>query len=435
MATLVTNFASIIRDMGTAAAVIQKSTLSDELVDTIFWTNVSLGFVLGGIIAFSSPLIAAIFREPHLHSVLILLALSLPIGCSGATQLALLERSSRFRTIAFVEISSALAGAGVAIAAASMGAGVVSLVLQSLVGATLSTSLYWCTSKWRPTWRWSLDEFLRLLNFSGNLVGFSIVNYFARNADSMLIGKFLGPVELGVYNIAYRVMLFPLQNLTFVVNRAFLPIFSEQQNNPALIGKNYLKLLQLINVVTAPLMFGLWSVRETFVLVALGQKWVAASSIIAWLAPTGYLQSIVSTIGAVLMATGKTRLLRNLGSICSLIYVLSIVLGLANGSPGVARAYFFANLVTSAIYLHYTLIQVNLRLVDVARSISRPLAAALAMAGVVCIADRSLVPHDMAPLSRLAYLVMCGATVYFSILLIAARDMLLNIRWVLASRI
>jgi O-antigen/teichoic acid export membrane protein len=434
MATIVTNFASIIRDMGTAAALIQKSELTDELVDTVFWSNVVFGILSGGLLALGSPLIAWAFREPALQTVLILLSLAFPLNSSGAAHLALLERTGRFRGIAIVEIFSGIVGAGVGIVAAWKGAGIISLILQIMITAAISTCLFWVLSRWRPTLRWSRKEFLGLLHFSGNLVGFNIINYFARNADGMLIGRFLGPLELGLYNIAYRIMLFPLQNLTSVANRAFFPIFSGQQHDPELIGRNYLKLLTLISLITAPLMLGLWSVREPFVEIVLGEKWRAATAIVAWLAPTGYLQSLVSTTGSVLMARGRTRLMRNLGVVCSLIYLASFALGVTQGAAGVARAYFFANLVTSAIYLHYTLVQVNLKLADLARSIFRPLMGALMMVSLVLAADHWLLPEYVVGVMRLTCLVVLGAGLYLLFLVVGARDVLREVRRLLMQK-
>jgi PST family polysaccharide transporter len=181
-------------------------------------------------------------------------------------------------------------------------------------------------------------------------------------------------------------------------------------------------------------MLGLWSVREPFVLVVLGEKWRASSSIIGWLAPTGFLQSVVSTTGTVLIATGKTGLMRNLGIICAVIYVFSFVAGLSHGAVGVARAYFVANFVTSAIYLHYTLVQVDRGLVDVATSLSRPLLAAVVMAALIVAADRSIVPTDTSVALRLASMVLGGAAVYGLLLMVGARDIVAEMRAVLLKK-
>ena len=428
MATIITNFAAIFRDMGTSAAIIQREQLSDRLLDTVFWSNVVFGFTVGGIIAVTAPFVASAFHEPGVQPLLVMLSLAFPVGASGAPHLALLERSSRFRSVAVIEVLSSTCGAVVAISAALSGVGAISLVIQTLIGTTLSTVLFWLVSGWKPGLKWNGAEFLGVLGFSGNLVAFNIINYFSRNADGILIGRFLGPMQLGYYTIAYRIMLFPLQNLTFVLTRAFLPIFSGNQQNAALIGRQYLKLVQFIFVITAPLMLGLWSVREPFVVVVLGEKWRAASNIVAWLAPTGLLQSVVSTTGTVLIATGKTRLMRNLGLVCSLIFVTSFVLGLSQGAAGVARAYFFANLLTSVIYLHYTLIQVDLRLSDVAASLCRPFLAAIVMTVLIVWAENFIMPQSWHQIVRLALLVMLGAAIYAATMIVTARDIVADMR-------
>lgn len=428
MSTIVANFATIFRDMGMSAAIIQREQLTDKLLGTVFWCNMMFGSAVGGIIAVTSPLVAAAFHDPAVQPLLIILSLAFPIAASGAPHLALLERSSRFRIVAIVEVSSSTCGAAVAIAAAISGAGAISLMIQTLIGTILSTVLFWLVSGWRPRAQWSKAEIVDVLGFSGNLVAFNAINYFSRNADGILIGRYLGPVQLGYYTIAYRIMLFPLQNLTFVLTRAFLPIFSEQQQNAALIGRQYLRLLQFIFVITAPLMLGLWSVREPFVVVVLGEKWRAASDIVAWLAPTGLLQSVVSTTGTVLIATGKTRLMRNLEFVCSLIHVTSFVLGLSQGGAGVARAYFFANLLTSVIYFHYTVIQVNLRLSDVALSLCRPFSAAVVMVALIVLIESFVLPGSWHQLVQLATLVLVGTAIYAAMMVVGARDIVVDMR-------
>jgi hypothetical protein len=83
-------------------------------------------------------------------------------------------------------------------------------------------------------------EFRSLRQVSDHLVGFQIVNYFSRNADTMLIGRFLGTEPLGWYNMAYKLMLFPVQNLSTVIGRALLPVLSRTQKEPETLRGIYL---------------------------------------------------------------------------------------------------------------------------------------------------------------------------------------------------
>ena len=79
MATVVINFAYLLRDMGTAAAVVQKENLTEDTTNTVFWLNVGLGLTLGIALVALSPLIADGFRSPRLIPVLWVLALVFPV--------------------------------------------------------------------------------------------------------------------------------------------------------------------------------------------------------------------------------------------------------------------------------------------------------------------------------------------------------------------
>src|SRR5690606_8198401 len=133
MAVVVTNFAMLIRDLGTSAAIIQREELDEATLNFVFWLNMAVGLSLAALVALLAPVIAIHgFRSPALTPILLLLALSFPLASSAALHQALLERASAFSTLARIEILSASSGLLLAVAAALLGAGVYSLVIQTL---------------------------------------------------------------------------------------------------------------------------------------------------------------------------------------------------------------------------------------------------------------------------------------------------------------
>ncbi|HCD4714667.1 TPA: oligosaccharide flippase family protein, partial [Klebsiella pneumoniae] len=150
MALVVINFGLLIRDLGTAAAIIQRKEIDDGIINSIFWLNLFMGLFIAVAIIFASPLIASFFHTPKLIYVLLLISLIFPISSSSAAHLALLERASKFRVISLIEIFSALIGLISALILAYQGYGVYSLVIQTIVLNVISTILFWKISKWRP---------------------------------------------------------------------------------------------------------------------------------------------------------------------------------------------------------------------------------------------------------------------------------------------
>ena len=96
-----------------------------------------------------------------------------------------------------------------------------------------------------------------IVGFSANLAMFNFVNYFSRSGDSFIIGKYMSEAILGSYNLAYRIMLFPLQSLTYVATRSLYPVLSREQDNNDKIIATYNDCVFVIVMITAPLMSGI----------------------------------------------------------------------------------------------------------------------------------------------------------------------------------
>lgn len=428
MSMVVVNLAVIVRDLGTVQAVIQKKELDEETKHTAFWFACVMGSAVGAAVMLIAPRLAAGYRTPEVAGILMLLALPFPIGASASVHQALLERQHRFATIARIEVSSQAIGLLVGIAAALNGFGAYSLVMQALVAPILGTLQMWHASPWRPRFRFSREALRGLWGFSGYLVGFQLINYFSRNADSFIIGRVLGPASLGPYTLSYRLMLFPMMNLTLVASRALFPVMSRQQDDREAMGRLYLRVLFVIACITGPLMAGLFVLREEFVDTVLGSKWHEVAGIVAWLAPVGFIQSLVATTGTVFMATGRTRLMFFLGLYSATLMVSSFVIGVHWGVLGVAQAYFVANVLNALPCLHIALRQVGLGLADLAKTLARPLGVTVLMAVAVGLAGEPLSSTLHSMLLRLVGGVLVGVAVYAVLTFVLNRTAIQELR-------
>lgn len=355
MATIVSNFALIIRDLGTGAAVIQRSCLGERLLSSLFWMNLFMGIVIMAIIIILSPALASFFHEGKLKNVLIFLSLTFPIASSSIIHQALLERESRFKGVCLIETISSFVSLLTGLVFALKGFGVYSLVALNLMQAGTSTIGLWFLSKWRPSLIFVLKDIKEIFSFSGNLTLFNLVNYFARNSDGVIVGRFFSSAVLGAYSLSYRVMLFPVQSLTSVISRSLYPVISRQQNEKKKIETIYLRTISFLSAITFPLMFGLWGLRYEFVDVVFGSKWMLVPAILFWLAPTGYIQSLISTTGTIFMACGRADQLLKLGVFSALLQISAFIVGARYNVEVLAMLYFYSNLINSFVAIYYTM--------------------------------------------------------------------------------
>lgn len=412
MASIVTGLATLFRDFGTAAAVIQRIEVSSDLLDSVFWFNIGIGLLLAIGIIGTAPLMAHLFFEPRLVGLLVVSSIAFPLNSLGLVHQSLLERASNFRLVALVEGGGAVAGLGAALWGAWFGMGAYSLVIQSVASALIATASFWMVSAWRPRTRGSMAEIRSLFRFSGNLMGFNFFNYFARNADNMLVGRFLGAADLGYYTMAYRLMLWPLQNISSVVGRALLPVFSRMQNDHERLGAGYIRATAAVTLLAAPLMIGLFVLRRIFVEVVLGSHWYPVSDLLGWLAPIGLLQSVGTTIGTLYISIGRTDTMLRWGLFASMSAVVAFWVGIHWGLMGLVVGYALVScfLFLPSLVIPYRL--VGLRVSTVLGNLVPYLLMAVIM-GTGIVLFRSVLNLQWLPAGgRLAFLVGLGVVIY-----------------------
>jgi len=345
MAMVVIGFINIFKDLGTSAAIIQRTKLSDPLLSSIFWINAGFGLLVSLLLFFLAPLGGLLYQEPRVVLVLRVLSVSFFFSGLGILQQALLERFVSFHKLAKLEVFSAFGGAVIGIGLAFAGAGVWSLIAQTLSTAFLSTILLWHSSSWRPKFLFDGKELLAVSQFSLNLTGFNVFNYFARNADYFLIGRFLGAQDLGYYTLAYRILLFPIQNISAVIGRVLYPVLSTIQNDNERFSSAYLNVIRNIALITFPLMLGVLALAKPFILVLFGEKWQPVILLIKILAPVGMIQSIGTTVGVIYQVKGKTNWLFKWGIGSGTFVVIMFAIGLRWGIVGMAVSYVVASLI------------------------------------------------------------------------------------------
>lgn len=384
MAVVVTGFVDLFRELGTGVALIQRKETSQRLLSSVFWANSAFGLLGTAAIFALAPLASDFYHAPRLVPVMQVLSASFVLSGVSVVQQALLSKRLAFKKLAIIQSSAAIAGAAAAVVLAAVGAGVYALVAQSLVTTGITTVALWARSDWHPGFAFAVEDLRSVWSFSANVVGFNVVNYLARNVDYLLIGRYLGAQKLGYYTLAYNLLLFPLQNLSYVMNSVLFPAFASIQDETARIASAYLRAVRVMALLAFPVMLGLLAVCDLFVPTVYGAKWTPAIPLVAILVPVGLTQSFSALNGSIYQATGRADLQFRVGSVSSTIVVASFFIGLHWGIIGVATAYA----VTVVAILSYPLMVISLRLVglgtrDLLSALRRPFAASLCMlAGV-----------------------------------------------------
>lgn len=420
MANLLMAFILNFRDLGTGSAIIQRKTITNRLISSLFWVNFALGLFLAGIVCAASPAVASFFKTPELIPILCTLSISFWLTSCGIVHSSLIIREMRFRALAASDLSAAAMAYLVALSFAYKGFGVWSLVFANLASSLTACIGYWIGSHWRPSWEFDGASIRSVAKYSLNLSGFGLVNYFSRNADNITVGKVLGKAPLGDYQMAYNLMLTPIQNISSVIAQATFPAFARIQDDNGRFRQAYTRSCMLIALISFPVMAGLGVVADPMIRTILGAKWIGAIRVFQILAPVGIVQSVQTTVGQIYMAKGRTDWFFRWGIASGLILVSSFLVGIHFGILGVATAYCIAFIGITMIpgfLIPFRLI--GLKLADFARALLPQILITALMAGI-CIGWLNLLPAIgiAAPWLLLTSTIILGMAVYVIAMLV-----------------
>jgi PST family polysaccharide transporter len=350
LASVVIGFTAIFSDVGAGVFLIYRQDKVEDHADTAFWANLGIATALAAGVAATAPLVSRFYGRPDLVPVLCILALSSWLQTVFTIHRNLLRRELRFRPIAVIDALVTLASFGIAVGLAWGGWGVWAFVLSNLLGNAVNALLLCFAAGWYPRWRFSRQSLSALAPFSGWFLGQAIVWYLVLNLDNLLVGKFLGMGELGVYGLAYNYALLPVTLVAGSLGGVVFPELARLLPVPLQFWSSYFQISRLIAGIVCPIAAVLVVATPDLFPVLFGPKWNAAILPFQVLAAYGAVRCVWADP---FPALGRFDLSFWLGSAACLLSFLGIYLGLSWGNVGVAWAVLIVGGATqlSALYV------------------------------------------------------------------------------------
>jgi len=342
MVVVFTGLAELIKSLGFGGAIIHKQDVSNLHLNTAFWANVFMGFILFSFFVGISKLVADFYGYKELQYYMYGVASIFLINSLNVVQESLLMKNLEFKRLFFIDIFSLIPAGIIAVVAAYYGLGTWSLIIQNSVFIVLSVSAMWVTSNWRPKFQFSWSVFKELWAYGGGLMGYQMVNYGTRHTDQLIIGKTLGTDALGIYSRTFHLMLLPINILNLVVTRVMFPVLVKFQNDKEKFREIYLQSTALIALVIFPIAFSILLFPNEIVMLIYGSKWTDMAPILQIFAFYTIFQSINTTLPWIYNGIGKTKTLFYWGIFTLLITVGAIFAGLKWGLMGISVSYTLA---------------------------------------------------------------------------------------------
>lgn len=325
-------FFQLFCDMGFGTAVIQDRELTIKQTNDIFTWTIYIGIALQVLFIGASFPIAYFYEDSIYIPLGIILSFTLLLNALNMIPNAVMLKLKRFKSITFRTITASIIASLLTIFLAFKGWGVYALVFQSLftilivfvwneLSVKLKVVLKPDFASIKRIWGYSLYQFLSQL-----------LNYFNRNLDQLLIGKFFSKADLGHYNKSYHLMQMPIAYIPGVVGPALHPLLAEHQDNPKYIYDSYLRILKILSLIGCFVSIWLYYTGGELVILLFGDQWYPAIMPFKILALSVWAQLATNTIAPIYQSIGDTKLMFKSTVFTTILIVSSIILGCYLGS-------------------------------------------------------------------------------------------------------
>lgn len=330
--TVFTGLFSLLSDMGIGTAIVQYRDLTEEDYGGIFGFSILLALALTGAFCAVSPLVAMFYSDSRLILLCCAASPTLLFSTLNMVPNGLMLKGKRFDLIGIRLVVATVASGGLAIGLALTGLGAIALVLQTALSSLI---VFVWNLVARPVRHISfhfMAPLKRIFSYSAYQFGFSLINYFSRNLDNMLVGRFLGSAQLGYYDKAYKLTTYPMSAFSSVIGSVIQPYMAEHQDEPDVIFNCFMKIEKLLSLVGAFVAAVFFCASAEIVEVFYGPGWEPAIPVFAILSISVYFQMMGNPSGAFFQSLGHTDYMFRVGLINTGITLTGLFAGLAGGS-------------------------------------------------------------------------------------------------------
>lgn len=341
---------ALVLDQGLSSALVQAPTLTRSAPGALVTVNLLASCLLAGLTWVTAPAVADFFQVPDLRTVLRLLGFALLLKAAAIAPRAMLSRTLRFSPLARADVLAAVGGGAAGFTALAAGAGYFSFVVQVVVTDALVTVLLAVSAR-GPVPNLRLRDVRPLVPFGARILATNTLAFVSSNADGILVGRFLGAHALGLYSVAFRVLVVPVVLLGQTVHRVLFPVFSRSAGDPARTARALLLGTQLLALSAVPLMAWTACVAPTAVHLALGPRWSDAALLVSVLAVAGARESIFFITPALMRGLGQAGMNLRFQVLSTTMQVAGVAAGLPFGVTGVAVGYTVAGFALTPVLM------------------------------------------------------------------------------------
>jgi len=353
MVMVVIGIAAVFSDSGLGVALIQRRRVLPIHYSSVFYFNIAIAILLALITFFSASSIAEFYDNEELIPLAQVMSFSFIIGALSSVQSIRLRKELNYALLTKITLISSLISGVVGIILAFNGAGVWSLVVQTLTAGIMSNILLWVTSKWRPSLTFSLKALRQLWTFGFHIFLTNLLDAVFTRLDVLVIGKLFTPTTLGFFNRAKALDQMISSYASSSLMAVLFPVLSKIQNDLLRFQNVAIKSFAIIAFVIFLLLGMFYLVSEELIVLLFSEKWLPSVLYFKILVLSGFALPLSILLVSILISRGKSKLVFRISIYKKILFVINLYFGFSFGIEGYLYGLILVVTVALLINIYY----------------------------------------------------------------------------------
>ena len=299
-------FAGVLVPSGFAEAIVQRLTVDDAHLDSVFWASFVCALTAYGVLVGCGGLLGRILGSDWIPALLPVIGLRLISDAAGLVPQAIITRRMSFELIAGRTLLATIVSASLTLLLLVAGYSIWALVIAQLSSSVVATVASMWGAQWVPTFRLKREALRSLARYGVFSSGTRAIQALTTQADPAIVGFYLGPAQVGIYAFSRNIFQMIVGVIAGPLATVAHPMLSSVQEDMERVKKGFLTATFLSSTLSFPLFVGFAVIADVAVPVIFGARWAESVWPIRLYCGLGMMTCIGVIQGSLINSRGQT---------------------------------------------------------------------------------------------------------------------------------
>lgn len=338
-------FTRVFVEVGVSTKIIQSQNQDlDDLCNSGYWLNwivFSSLFIVQCIISFP---VSWFYHDSNLVLPICVVALSYLTMPLGVIQYALIVRENKLKICGITNTFKYSGAYLLSTVFAVSKMGVWAFVLPWVIVTPIEMLVYKIKHSWQPPKEITTKYWQEILNFGKSILGVQLLKTLRNNLDYLIVGRFLGLEQLGIYFFGFNAGLGVSLSVISAINTATLPHLCAATNLTQL-KKSFFSVIKSISLIIIPLVFLQASLAHIYVPLLQGSKWIVAIPVLVLICLSAIPRPFADAASQLLVTIGKPNLDLRWNILFTAVFTIAVLIGVRWQAIGVATSVLLVHII------------------------------------------------------------------------------------------